>query len=123
MSLAEKICRRFAALKTEHAKWSGIWQDCARYTLPNSAPLSVFSVKTRGGAKRQPIDTTGTTCLTKLASWLFSSTIYQGEQWFDLKAVKRGADGVAEDVVDPELDKIMQSAARATLECIANSEN
>lgn len=117
--MAETICRRFGALRGEHAKWSAVWQDCARFTLPNSAPLGIFAPKTRGAQKRQPIDTTGVACLTKLASWLFSCTIYQGEQWFDLKAVRKRVNGV--EVVDSALDRVMQEASRTTLEVISNS--
>lgn len=119
MDLAQIICRRFSALKSEHSKWSAVWQDCARFTLPTFYPLGVFAPKTRGGKKRQPIDITGVACLTKLASWLFSSTIYQGEQWFDLKAVRKRVNGT--EIVDAALDKVMQEASRTTLEVIANS--
>ena len=116
---AEKLLKRFSALRSEHSKWTGLWQDCARYCFPNAAPISTFFSKNRGDIKRQPIDTTGVECLTKLAAWLYSSTIYQGEQWFDLKAHRKTYGDV--EIEDTQLDRFLQSAARKALECIANS--
>nr|DAR29695.1 MAG TPA: head to tail connecting protein [Caudoviricetes sp.] len=118
-TVAQKLIKRFGVLKSEHSKWTGIWNDCARYCFPNAAPVSTFTDKTRGNPKRQPIDTTGVACLTKLAAWLYSSTIFQGEQWFDLKAHKKTHGDI--EVEDTQLDRFLQKAARKGLEAIANS--
>lgn len=116
---AEQIIKRFNALKSEHSKWTGIWSDVARYCMPTFSPLSDFSAKTRGASKKQPFDPIGIACLVKLASWLYSSTVYQGEQWFDFKAQKKDVNDAG--YIDLEEESFLQDAARKTLECISQS--
>lgn len=117
--LAGEIIKRFSKLKSCHSNWRGVWEQCARYCMPNASPLKVIGSRTEGSMKRQPLDTTGIDAATKLASWLYSSTIFQGEEWFSLKARKKGRNGTIK--VDNAMEKFLQEAARIALETINNS--
>ena len=111
------ILSRLSSLKGEHLAWHGIWEDCARYCLPNAVPIG--GIKTRGTQKKMPIDTTGVDCAEKLSSWLYSSTVYQGEKWFDLRAM--GVDLVTKKP-DTLLNRFLEEARDAVLETI-NASN
>lgn len=113
------ILARLGKLKSEHLDWQSLWGECARYCLPNAAPIGDIRAKTRGTAKKMPIDTTGVDCAEKLASWLYSSTVYQGEKWFDLRA--SGVDIVTKQP-DALLNQFLESARDAVLETI-NASN
>lgn len=120
MTNGEKLLKRASVLQGEHSQWTGLWNKCARFCLPDEYPIATSpAAKTRGAGKQQPIDATGADCLMKLAAWLFSSTIYQGEQWFDIKARTKKAGDYS--IIDTTLDKVLQAAARTALETIANS--
>lgn len=111
------ILARLNSLKSEYLAWTGIWEDCARYCLPNAVPIG--GIKTRGTRKKMPIDTTGVDCAEKLSSWLYSSTVYQGEKWFDLRA--RGVDFVTKQP-DALLNRFLEDARDSVLETI-NASN
>lgn len=114
MGLARDLIRRLGVLKGRQTFWHKLWEDCARYCLPNAAPLRVYIQHTEGEAKKQPLDVSGIDSASKLSAWLYSSTIYQGEDWFSLKA--RKINGVDED--DYQVDEWLQFAAKAVLNCI-----
>lgn len=114
--LAQDVIKRFNTLHATASKWRRIWEDCARYCMPNDAPLKVLGSNTDGARKKQPLDTTGIEASTKLSSWLYSSTIYQGEQWFSLQAKKKGG-----QTGDTTLQKFLEKAARIALNAIATS--
>lgn len=112
---AKSLIARFGGLKNKQTKWFRVWSDCARYCLPNASPLRVITGKTTAGqSKQQPLDVSGIGAATKLASWLYSSTVYQGEEWFSLKA--RRIDG--EDEHDFEIEEWLQRASAAVLDTI-----
>ena len=112
---AKSLIARFGALKNKQTKWFRVWSDCARYCLPNDSPLRLITGKTTAGqSKQQPLDVSGIGAATKLASWLYSSTVYQGEEWFSLKA--RRIDG--EDEHDFEIEEWLQRASAAVLDTI-----
>ena len=113
--LAQNIIRRFFSLYTSAQKWRGIWEDCARYCEPNDAPIKELGTNTDGARKKQPLDTTGIEAASKLAAWLYSSTIFQGEQWFSLRAKKKGFR------IDTPLQKFLEEAARTALNTISTS--
>ena len=114
---AEKLLKRFDALQGEHSKWRGMWNDCARYCLPSAAPISSVLAKTRGSMKRQPVDTVGIECATKLSAWLYSSTVYSGEEWFSFSMRKKSG----ETRTDAALQKFLEKAARAVLDSVTTS--
>jgi len=115
-NLAEQVVKRYTALSSARTNWRGIWEDCARYCLPNAAPLKVLGSNTDGSRKRQPLDTVGVEAASKLASWLYANTIYQGEQWFSITAPKK--EGEHSDI---ELEKFLQSTARKALNALSRS--
>lgn len=104
-------------MQAEHTKWRGVWNDCARYCLPNAAPLSAVTAKTQGAMKRQPVDTVGVECATKLAAWLYSSTVYSGEEWFSFSMRKKSG----ETRTNADLQKFLEKAARAVLDAVTTS--
>ena len=110
----KNLIARFKTLKNKQTQWFKVWSDCARYCLPNASPLNVISKKNNGQSKEQPLDIAGISAATKLASWLYSSTVYQGEEWFSLKA--RRIDGA--DVHDFEIEEWLQKASAAVLDAI-----
>lgn len=95
-------------------QWVKVWRDCARYCMPNSSPLKVVSARTEGEMKYQPLDISGIDAATKLSAWLYSSTVYQGEEWFSLKERRPGE----ADTEDFEIEEWLQTASRAVLDCI-----
>ena len=113
-STPKDLLERFGALKNRQTRWFKVWSDCARYCLPNASPLRVIASKTAGQQKQQPLDIAGISAATKLASWLYSSTVYQGEEWFSLKA--RKTDGP--DTHDFEIEEWLQKASAAVLDAI-----
>lgn len=115
-NLAQNIVKRFDKLYSTATKWRGIWNDCARYCMPNEAPIRTLGANTDGARKKQPLDTTGIEAATKLSAWLYSSTIYQGEQWFSLQAKKKD-----NNTTDSTLQKFLERAARIALNTIATS--
>lgn len=115
---AENLLKRLAALRAEHMKWRSVWDDCARYCMPLSAPLGDIKAKSRGGKKKMPIDTTGVDCAEKLAAWLYSSTVYQGDRWFSLKAQGLDAASRQPDVL---LNSFLQGIVDEVLNVISSS--
>lgn len=115
-TLAQQIIKRYAKLSSARTVWRRLWEDCARYCLPNAAPLRVLGSNTDGNRKKQPLDTVGVEAASKLSSWLYANTIYQGEEWFSLQAPKK--EGEHSDI---QLEKFLQKAARQALEAIARS--
>lgn len=116
---AESIIKRLGKIKSRHTNFIGVWADCARYCVPNASPFSSSVAKTVGGKKRQPIDIQGVLCNNTLAAFLYANTIYSKEQWFDLKAMKKEVEGI--EVADEELNKVLEQAAKKTLEVISAS--
>ena len=117
--LGQRIIKRFNSLKSEHSKWTAVWSDCARYCLPIASPITTLAHKSRGSVKKNPIDITGVLCRAKLDSFLFSATIYQGEQWFEIKARQKGKGRTS--IIDTSLEKCLQDASRVVLDAITNS--
>lgn len=121
MASAKELLKRLAALKSAQTPWTSIWSDCARYCQPNAAPLKVFGKIMQGDPKNQPLDITGESAATKLAAWLYSSTVYQGEDWFSLKARRKSGGGDYDFNDNYALTEWLQKAARAALDCISPS--
>ena len=116
---AEGIIKLCDKLKAEHAKWTGVWADCARYCLPNASPFANYSARTRGSKKRQPIDITGVIANSRLASYLYSNTVYSDTQWFSIVPDYEGS--IQEDLKDEILERELQRASKKVLKVIASS--
>lgn len=113
-SLADKLIERLSSLKSNQAQWFSLWQDCARYCLPNASPIKVLSGKKNEGIqKKQPLDISGIDSATKLSSWLYSSTVYQGEEWFSLEA--RNEEG---STIPFSVKEWLQKASQSVLDSI-----
>lgn len=117
-SEAEKLLRRRGTLKAEHLNWRGVWDECARYCMPLAAPVSDITVKTRGGKKKMPVDTSGVEYSEKLSAWLYSSTVYSGEKWVSFRARLKDSGTRQPDVA---LNSFLQEAAYKVLETISDS--
>lgn len=118
-SIAKGLIARLNVLKTNQTRWHKLWQDCARYCLPNASPLKVLTSKSEGEQKKQPLDITGIDAATKLASWLYSSTVYQGEEWFSLEGrTKKDVSFVTQTKVPYEIKVWLQRLSNAVLNCI-----
>ena len=120
--LAQSLKARLNVLKNNQTRWHKIWQDCARYCLPNASPLKVLTSKTEGEQKEQPLDISGIDSATKLSSWLYSSTVYQGEEWFSLEV--RGDEKTYKPIDGKSyssqyrIKQWLQKASQAVLDCI-----
>lgn len=118
MPNVEDILKRLSSIKSEHGNWTAIWEDCARYCMPNASPIGDIRAKARANKKKMPIDTTGVDCAEKLAAWLYSSTVYQGDKWFDLKS--KSPDPVTQKP-DSQLNAFLENARDIVLQEISTS--
>lgn len=114
----EDILKRLNRLKANNASWKGVWADCARYCFPNAQPVGSLRKMPEGAEKAQPNDTMGVEAARSLASWLYSSTVYQGEQWFSLKAIPKGGRVPA---MTSATKKFLEQLSAETLSLLANS--
>ena len=114
---ADKLLKKLSALRTNRAKWVSLWNSVAKYFFPEAAPVGVISSMNHGNRKYQPLDTIGIDCSTLLAAFIYSNTIYSGEQWFDLVKSSSGKDSDTSRAETELLQKLVQKA----LELISNS--
>lgn len=114
---AEKLIKRAEALRTEHSRWQAVWRAVAKYVFPNAHPVGSISNINRGNPKYQPLNTIGIDCATLLSAFIYSNTVFSGEQWFDLiKEVSKGEDQPSRDETE-----LLQRLALKTMETIINS--
>lgn len=83
---AEKILKRYENLKSRRGVWEKVWRAVAKYCMPELAPINMPKSITAGGSRDIPLDTTGCDCVNLLASFIYSNTVFSGDQWFDLSA-------------------------------------
>lgn len=115
--LADSILKRLSGLNVYRAKWIRVWNDVARYVMPNHSPVSILTQSVnKGSPKPQPLDTIGIDCRMLLAAFIYSNTVYSGEQWFDLKEqVDKGA------VEDRTKSEFLQKLAGVVLDLTTSS--
>lgn len=83
--LADKVLQDYADLDAIAAPWSGLWQECLRYCLPEDEILHPPSVE--GSKRSASVDATAVHAAQLLGSALYSNTVALGREWFALRAV------------------------------------
>lgn len=114
---ADKLLQRLAALRANRAKWIAVWNGVAKFVFPDAAPVGIVSAVNHGNKKYQPLDTIGVDCATLLAAFIYSNTIYSGDQWFDLV---RSPTSRSDEAPRAETE-FLQKLTQKVLELISNS--
>ena len=116
--LAKSLIKRAERLRIEHNRWLPIWKAVAKYVFPNASPVGSVSGFTKGNQKYQPLNSIGIDCATLLSAFIYSNTVFSGEQWFDLKKKAKAGDvTTAGDVTA----RFFQDLTKKTIEIILSS--
>lgn len=84
MELAEKLCKRFDALKADRSTFESHWGEVAKFIFPRRDD---FNVERTPGDKRQQhiVDSTGTQGLELLGAGLHGMASNPASRWFGIK--------------------------------------
>lgn len=115
---ANTILDAYNAQIPERTKWTGRWDDCARYCLPDVGPASYAGEKKQTGEKKfRPLNPAGIKACFDCASGIFSNCVSPGQEWFTIRLRKSGNGAMGKSALQDFSAKL----SRETLEAIQNS--
>ena len=85
-SKAQKLIKRFEALRSERTNWEDLWQQIADRVAPNNANFTINDAM--GGQKnmQKVYDATGIQANNLLAAGMFSLLTSPSQKWFEMSA-------------------------------------
>lgn len=87
--LAEELCKRYEALKTERSAWDGLWQEIGDFVMPRKAQITSFSTPPNNDKERLLFDSTAVQANMILANGQLSWMTPHETPWFALEAPRQ----------------------------------